>query len=227
MKRFEKEDDIRKFVCEMHRYEMEQLPAKETLEKNYRLSETFFAKMRRLVERMTRRERRKRREQYVAAAAVIALLLFGMANPSVVAQTFAGIWEWFTDHVEIHFKEEDTGLTMVPEYTLSYVPEGVALVNEMYGEHGGLLEYSGEDTLLVFDYMPSDGISNVNNENVRYSTLEWDDGTVLYCFESEGDADNLVMWLSEDDKIVFQISSNLSMDEILKIYESVQKKIVK
>ena len=67
----------------------------------------------------------------------------------------------------------------------------------------------------------------MNNENVRYSTLEWDDGTVLYCFESEGDADNLVMWLSEDDKIVFQISSNLSMDEILKIYEGVQKKIVK
>ena len=134
MKRFEKEDDIRKFVCEMHRYEMEQLPAKETLEKNYRLSETFFAKMRQLVERMTRREKRKRIEQYVAAAAVIALLLFGMANPSVVAQTFAGIWEWFTDHVEIHFKEEDTGLTMVPEYTLSYVPEGVALVNGRCGD---------------------------------------------------------------------------------------------
>lgn len=227
MKRFEKEDDIQKIVCEMHRYEMEHLPAKEVLEEKYQLSETFFAKMRQLVERMTRRERRKRREQYVAAAAVIALLLFGMANPSVVAQTFAGIWEWFTDHVEIHFKEEDTGLTMVPEYTLSYVPEDMTLVNEMYGELGGLLEYSGEDTLLVFDYMPSDGISNVNNENVQYSSMECDDGTVLYCFESEGDADNLIIWLSEDDKIVFQISSNLSMDEILKIYKGVQEKFEK
>lgn len=44
MKRFEKEDDIQKIVCEMHRYEMEHLPAKEVLEEKYQLSETFLQK---------------------------------------------------------------------------------------------------------------------------------------------------------------------------------------
>lgn len=224
MKRFEKEDDIRKFVCEMHRYEMEQLPAKETLEKNYRLSETFFAKMRQLVERMTRREKRKRIEQYVAAAAVIVLLLFGMANPSVVAQTFAGIWEWFTDHVEIHFKEEDTGLTMVPEYTLSYVPEGYELIHDEYMDTAGVIAYQKEDDLILFDYGLADSSLYLNNEGVKFASFTRD-GTVIYCFESTNEEKaTMLVWLNDNEDIQFCVSGYLPMSEMLEIYDGVCEK---
>ncbi len=217
------EDELKKIICELHQAEMEQLPSKDELQGKYRLSDTFYHKMQRLIRRQKRRKKIRTCAGYVAAAAAVIVLLFSVSHPQYLIEAKNKFMEWFDDHVEFHFKEE-TGLTGMPKYELGYVPKGYELVEDNYLEMGmGLIVYSNGEVNLALEYELSDANANTNNEDVTFSVITGNNGDTIYYFSSEDmGRESTMTWLSEDENISFTIIGVLSKEEMLKMQESVR-----
>lgn len=202
----------------LHELRMQELSDLEKRQPEYTLSEGFYRKLEGLAVQAERREKAWRLRRFIAAAACIALLLFNLARPQSIAEACRAVAEWFDDHVSFQF-QQDIGEVYVPEYEMSYLPEGYEVVESGYGNGIGFAVCNGN---LHFVYMVSDGQSNVNNEGVVYYELTTEDGTVLYCFESvEEGVLSSITWFSEDKTILFGLDGDLPMEELLKIQEGI------
>lgn len=217
------EDELKELVCRMHEMEVDSLPKKDWLQEEYKLSETFFAKMKRLTKSV---ERKNDYRQLSKIAAIILLIIGGLwaiSNPEYMAQAGENFMEWFSDHVEFQYKE-DTGLTEIPEYVMEYVPEGYELESYEFYDIAGFYAYSRGENLLTFDYGISDCGISMDSDDMEYVILTTQDGRALYYFKAiEEDDDSIMCWFSKDENIEFTIIGKFSEEELLKMQQSVKE----
>lgn len=207
----------------MHEMEVDSLPEKDWLQEEYKLSETFFAKIKRLIKNV---ERKDDYRQLSKIAAIILLIIGGLwaiSNPEYMVQAGENFMEWFSDHVEFQYKE-DTGLTEISEYVMEYVPEGYELESYEFYDIFGLYAYVKEDDLLTFEFGVSDVDMNVNNEEVEYKTIMSEVMNIIYYFEArENERRSSIIWYSKTGEVVFTITGRFSEEELLKMQQSVKE----
>lgn len=216
------EDNYKKLICAMHEAEIKRLPAKEELQEKYTLSDTFYHRMKRLIAKQNRKKKWKNCANYVAAAAIVIIVLLSISHPQYLVNAKNAFMKWFDNHAEFHFKE-NTGLTEIPRYEMEYVPEGYVLQEDNYIKEGmGLVVYTSETEMLTFDYELSDSNTNMNNEDVTFSIIKGNKGDTIYYFECEDmSRESSMMWLSEDENVLFTIIGVFDTEEMLKMQESV------
>ena len=223
MKKNEYDADLKNLICKIHEQEIAELPPREVLQGKYQLSDVFHQRMKRLSHKVDRKRQWHAAARYVVAAAAVVVLLFSIAHPQYLVEAKDKIMEWYSNHVEIQFKE-DTGRLTIPKYEMEYVPEGYELVEDAYYEAGaGLVVYMNNDLPLYLDYELSDSGVSMNNEGVEFLTIEGNTGDTIYYFQAVEEGRNSTMtWLSEDGNISLTIMGVLNKEEMLKIQENVR-----
>ena len=218
-----KEEDLKKMIRLMQEKELEQLPDQETLQKTYELSDAFYDRMSRLQKRMARKEKFRKQCSVAAAAAAAFILVLFASHPQAVAEAGRSIMSWEKDFAAFHFKEE-SDLTVIPRYTLGYVPDGYELKMDEYYENMGVIFYSdGGVNEWHFAYSVSDADIWADNKDLSFSILKWN-GKQIYYLEAINDTEASHMeWLSDDGNIAFSIHGCLSKEEMLKIIEGIKE----
>ncbi len=188
------------------------------------IEEKYVAEAGAVLERQGRGSKRHRfLVKCAAAAAALAICFMGFYQSGWLAQAAEAFMSWFEDHVTYHFKEQSE-ISNVPCYTLSYLPEGFRWYSdEYYGEMGAVTAYSSErQEKFTFIYGLSGGQLEVPNGERDYKVLYTKDGTELHYFQAgQEELESSLTWFSEDENLLFSIVGRLSQEELLQIQQGV------
>ena len=190
----------------------------------------FEEKIKKLKKTAERKAAWRRFAKGAVAAVLVVLISFSMLL-AFSTETRAAVKIWFTESfgnsTTYWFREtEDKTL---PEYELTWVPEGYEVVMDEGSPHMRCMLYQkGDDTSggFVFDY----SIANDNSKLVVYflegeQEVEKIDvwGTQGDLYLSSGPDDSyLLVWFDEANSVVFTINTFLEPDDILRIANGVR-----
>lgn len=218
------DNELKAIITKMHEIELDSIPSSDELKEKYVLSDIFYRKMDKLTAKVTQKRNIGFFIKYVSVAAAIVILVWGLANPTVVLDAYEAVIHWFEDHTSFQFRQ-DVGEVVVPEYEVAYVPEGYELEQEEYDGFTGTKIYRKEEKLLIIDYGPADGNINLDSEGKTYHIIKGNKNDIIHYFEAKDDNKMSTMtWLSEDEDVVFNIIGYLSKDELLQVQENIRKR---
>ena len=216
------DNEIKNILSQMHEVELQGIPEKEELQKRYTLSELFQKRMSKLTRKVEREEKIRTAARNVAATAAVIVMLFCVMKPEIVASAYQVIIREFSNHINFKFKN-DGNIKNMAEYEAGYLPEGYVLDGD-YSDIG-LMIYRNQKDLLYLQYVNATASINVDNEKRVYKLIKGKDGTEIHYFEAKNNtAYSTIMWLSEDENLVFSVVGRLSREELLKIKENIRQK---
>lgn len=221
-----KEQAVRDLVCQIHEFEIGQIPPAELLREQYKLSDLFFHKIESLMRKQEKKAKRRKRLRGLGAAAAVFLLLLLILQPQYFVEAGDTIIQWFSDHILFQFQEE-AGKHWIPKYEMNYVPEGYSLYESNYYDGmGGLDVYINQDgKYLYFEYGLIDTVLNVDNEEKEYIKLKGRKGEVIYYLKANSDnEESFIIWVNQDKTVKFNISGALSEKGLIAIQEGIQVK---
>lgn len=228
MKRKNDGEQMKEWVQKLHEAELENLPDKESLQQTHKLSDTFYAKMERLLKKHEQKEAWTKFKRYSAAVAAAAAVVCLMLNPQVGAQARDVIVQWQDKLAFFVLGTPNDESVQIPEYVLTYVPEGFEWVAGEYSgpDYGGGALYYSDTKTLDFDYAPVDASIGVNDEYVILHDITLPDGVTRakYLESTNPDYMSSLLWKSGDGNIGFCITADLDYEELMKVYEGVQVK---
>lgn len=219
----EHDTDIRNMVFKMHDLELHLMPSAEELQAKYVLSDEFHKSMEQLIWQMLRKERRRRGIRYASGWAAALLLTSCILNMPVMIGACRNITEWFEEYAMFHFREQSNSDTL-PEYELGYVPEGHLLIQSIYTEHNGYIQYQAGNLSLTFTYGRNSVQYNIDIKHRNHEEIPIGNHNVLYYFTTEEDSESSIIWFSEDEEICFTLTGNLPLEEFLQIQENIFEK---
>ncbi len=228
------EREIRELIGLMFGAELSDMERREEWKKPADFSKGFGERMDRLIRRQRRGYQVKTAVRYALSAAAVFLLIFCLTNPGRVVKAWEALVRWYRypGHTELHMNvpEEERGKA-IPEYELTYVPEGFDTVLDDYNGSEGFVH--------CFRFVPcGDGVSqqsislvySSSDAHVYYQDGETalqgrdEDGSEIFCVR-EGDGYIRLVWYSEKDKAVFQlIGSDSTEEEMLRVKDGIRKK---
>jgi hypothetical protein len=152
--------------------------------------------------------------------AVSSLTLFSVeATRNAIFNTFI---ERFDKYTEIKFRDFSTDDKLSNIYRPAYLPEGFKEIStESYG-NTVMITYSNTAGIEIrFKQRPAGtGTSLIDNENTDYKEVEIN-GNKAYLFEAMTKDDySILLWQSEG--IVFELTSQISIDELVRIGNSIK-----
>lgn len=174
----------------------------------------------------------KRAAKMVATIALIGILSLGMLmliSPKVYAAVVNWVTEWYDTYVMYRFSGEHSESDL-PEYQLSYIPEGyhhdaeVLSTPDDYSRATSMrfMAYSG-DHWLFFQYGPMDSGSamSIELENMFVSEISIN-GNPGQLYSSTTDTQSsCITWINTKNNTYFFIDGFLSDDELIRIAQSV------
>lgn len=188
--------------------------------------------MRRIIRKVGRKEHLINVGKLAAKSLAIILMILGVAFGIMLTQpkVYAAVW----DVVRNVFEDNDSyssniGSSNMDDKTFdnsivpSYIPEGYKLRQAFYGDFTVDLIYENKaDMDIQYGYGIRDGTEiSVNNERVEFSERQID-GITYYIYKAMiSDDYSTVIWSKDDYSFVLE--SQLSIDEIVKIAESVSE----
>ena len=194
----------------------------------YSFSDAFKTNMDLLIKEV------KRHEKVVLfskrfVAALIALLIGLSLWLTVDTDARAVVRNWFKEvfrtTVLYHFTD-DAKITELPNYELSYIPEGFEEIEKSQRGNSKSIVFSNiysEDIIMFEYYLLSENNhlqisydNSLNQEKVMIHNLSGD----YYAADETSQTDTLV-WFDETNQIVFILNSNLEKDVILHIAEGI------
>lgn len=193
-------------------------------------SEAFDKKVSRIIRKVGRKEQLKNVAKLAAKSLTIILMVLGvsfgilMTQPKVYAAVCDVVRTVFEDHDSYSSNASNSnmdGKTFNNNIVPSYIPEGYKLRQAFYGDYNVDLIYENIDNMDIrYGYGDKDGTEiSINNERIEYSEKSLN-GVTYHIYEAAVSDDyNTVIFCN--DKYVFMIDSQLSVDEIVKIAESV------
>lgn len=167
-------------------------------------------------------------KRYALVAVLVLAILAGTILAIPQARTIAIdlIKQWFDDgSVSLYFKGSRSDF-VVPEYEISYIPEGYVLVFEdsIEGEMQVLsYEDSARQRLSIDIFMSGEQFSaNINTEHSTMSYIKLGNGIEAQLFEGESEewSSNLV-WTSDNGRIFYLINGHLPPKELIKIADGI------
>lgn len=171
----------------------------------------------------------KKALQTAASILLCFAVLFGAVMavvPSARAWVVDRVIYWMEDFTRFRFYDEEAqGLSA--NWRPAYIPEGFEEVGADWGESSHLLYLTYENSAggkIVLSALPAEQnfSFNVDNEHSDYHEVEINGQPAsLFVSNTEGYPSYLI-WTSADQSTAFQISANVSTDEILRIAENAQ-----
>lgn len=167
------------------------------------------------------------RKAAITAAAITGVLFIGfLTQPKVYAAVCDVVRTVFEDHDSYSSNASNSnmdGKTFNNSIVPSYIPEGYKLRQAFYGDYNVDLIYENSDNMeMWYSYGTKDGTEiSINNERIEYSE-KIINGVTYYIYEvTIPNGSNSVIWSL--DEYIFMIDSQISVDEIVKIAESVKE----
>ena len=202
---------------------LDTLPAAE--EYTHTFSFAFERKMRRLL----RRERHRVAYRFLSRAACFtaAVALAGATWLAVDVRARADFFSWIKENVDSYVAYRFVGdadkANDADQYSLTWLPEGFALVKQMGDEKFFSQIYANAEDQMI-SFMCSQGTDAMglfiggDSEPVREVMV----GETLADFykATEADSANALIWLSEDGEMIFCISAPLPEETMIQIAES-------
>lgn len=209
-------------VAELHELELSMLPSREELQESCVLSEGFYQRMERLVDRMRRKSRRRERLRYAVAGLTLAVSLGFLFHMQDKIEACRNVMNFYPGHLDFKFEEQLYDMGAVSEYKLGYVPGGYVMTERNRDWSGGYDIYRNNDRQrLVFSYDRSDAAISVDSEDKEYRLLTLEDGTEVHYLKAADGETSSVTWLSADGLMVFGIHGECSEEEFLRMTRSV------
>lgn len=159
----------------------------------------------------------------VAIVIITFAVIFGimMSIPTVRAYVFGKI-EKFADHYE-HTTDAGDVNQVIGECNIAYLPEGFEVV---FDNGKGFVECSdGKSNIaLQYDYVcDSMGIS-INNEDVNERNITIGGHNAFIYERTTEDEQNVIIWYDEGEMVFFVLISDIEVEEMIKVAESVSLK---
>ena len=171
------------------------------------------------------------REVALATAAILALIAIVLsASLSSAVDVRAGDDE-FTNSVLVGYarsgRAKECILEDLPDYELSYIPEGYTLARERKNDEKVICRYgSGRQVSLLFSYVGSCENADTMSYTpcVEYVSVPFKNTRAhLYLDETRYGTSSIV-WTDPDTNILFKISFRCSREELLRLAYSVREK---
>lgn len=219
----EKQEDqkIERLVRCMFKAELSEMENREGAQKPIAFSDAFERGMQRLIRSQRRNYQIKAAVRYVLSAAAVLLLLLCLANPGYIAKAWDVLVKWHSTHLEIDMPDAEW-TEALPEYEMTYIPEGFVLTMKDCDEFGGLMLYENGDNYFRFSYALTGGNYKYDNEHSEISVIEDKEGnTVLFIQYEEGGYS--MLWNSKDG-ILFSLYAFIDEEELLKIKDGIKIK---
>jgi len=209
--------------------EMDALPSNKELNEKFPTSENLDKRIKKLIfEHKIKFKIRyfvKSNRKIAACFMVIivlssATLLSVEATRNVILNTFVN---QFGKYTQIQFHDSSAGGQQMDIFRPAYLPEGYKKVSEELYGNSALLVYSNEsDTEIVFKQRKAEeGTALVDNENTNYTEVDIS-GNTAYLFKAVKDDNyNVLLWKSHD--VVFELTSNVNSDELIRMGKSLEK----
>ena len=187
------------------------------------------ARMTALTSRVQHRERK--RTVFRSVAAIFILLLATVTVwLSADAEARETVLRWVRETFEfgVVYKLESTvePAGVLPKYEITWLPEGLEMVEEEYQNNTYNVTYYNKDTdkTLIFDYeIEKDGYNAfvLTDQSTQYSTITINEVEAEYY---QDDNSRTIMWIDEKDSLLFVITSNLDKETVIRFAEGIRKK---
>ena len=204
---------------------LEQLP--EPSECRHTFSDEFEQKMREL---MSRKKHHHSAWHIVAqrAAAVILAVLLGLGAWLAVDQDArAAVIRWVREVYENSIVYRFFGDAPTEKnffYKLTWVPEGYEITNQVGDDSTQTVVYQKESDVFTFMYLRTteDGLPQLLETIGEGVTVSINGLSGQYYSAANNTTTNNLVWIDEDDRVFFCISSFLPYEDIMHIAEGVQ-----
>lgn len=187
-------------------------------------SETHEASILEIIATAKAIEQRISKKRLIAILVAAALLLFVGCTAFVYRNQIGSFVEHiYEEYVNVELPDggEDPITEIEHAYTLSYVPEGYVLTDEVIKSVMVRYIYENEaGEQIIFDQRPNSGISiGVDYSGENAEVLEYN-GVEIYLRAT--DKKKHFVWSNEDYAIKLVCAKTLSQEEILKIINEIQ-----
>ncbi len=159
----------------------------------------------------------------IIAAVVAALVLavsIPMAHPDIRACFADKIVSFFDDYLRIDF-DKDVNSFQLDEYTLGYMPKGYVLSETIPSKSSNRYFFTKDDLYITVIYSTSAlSYHNLDSEIYDITKIDLPKYTAYSCVPLDNSMHKIV--LVGNENITIQITSNESMDELIKISKSIK-----
>jgi len=191
-------------------------------------SELFLTKTARLI------RHEKRRQHWItaskrAAAVLLALLIGAGAWLTFDVEARASVLQWFREVYEnsvvYRFTEPSPPSSSLPQYELSWLPEGFERKDG--SNHPTLTShayFNSDGDVIVFSYglLSSNSYLQINDTELSlHEQISFNNITADFYHPTESTIGNALVWIDETQNIYFSIVSTLKKDIILHIAENI------
>lgn len=218
----QEEQKVERFVRLMFEAELYSMKCEENRQKPVVFSESFERRMKKLIDWERRKYQIRTGVRYMLSAAAVMLIILCLTNPGYIAKAWNVLVKWHKTHLEVDVPDTEW-MGAVPEYELSYVPEGFELVMEDCDEiFGGDFWYKKEERDLFFSYSFSGGNHQYDNEHSEISMIQDKEGNdvLLVKFEDGGYS---MLWQAKEG-LTFSLDADVTEEELFKIKDGIQVK---
>ena len=218
------ENEMKAIVTKMHEAEQNSIPQNEELKKHYMLSDIFYQKMKRMIIKVERRQKIRSAVKYTVATAAMIVILCLVTQPQIITRASEEIIMKLEHSINIRFRR-DVNIKELPVFELGYVPEGYILQNSYHNRNNVLITYRKGKETFTFFYYSANSVSSIDDEDRIYRIITLNDGTEIHYFKSEiATKGNSMMWLSQDDNVVFGVHGPFTEYELLEIQKNIREK---
>lgn len=216
-------------VSEAFLNEMESLPSKEELDQLYIPSDGLSRRMKKIVNQNRMKQKIHTYVKIIRKIAAVAVILFTVSSFTLlsVEATRNAIFKLIIKHhdkyTEIRFDETDVGRSKDALYYPTYLPQDFTETETVtYGNTVMLTFANGEGLEILLKQSPAaTGTTFIDNENTEYKEVDIN-GNIAYLFEGHSKDDyNVLLW--QADGVVFELTSRISSDELIRIGCSLSK----
>ena len=209
-------------VREAFEREMSELGSEEADETD-KPSPELEKRVKRLIDKSYMKSKMRRYMKLAGKIAVCICITFTIISLSVRATRnaiFNAIIELQEKYTRVDFGESET---VTGIYRPTYLPEGFSETSTVKFGNTVMIKYSkADDAEIVLSQRPAEsGTSLVDNENTDYMEVEVS-GVTAYLF-SGSSANDISTLIWQANGTVFELTSTISIDELIKIGKSLKK----
>ena len=163
----------------------------------------------------------------VAACLLLVATLSLAALCLVNSEVRAKIYRWFTRLYESHAEYEFSGgqfETSLPTYTLTHVPEGYELIDQITLETGQITTYqnaTGDFLFFRYWYMQYGSRLTLKTEGAEISEVKVGSCPGQFYLMLDAETSNALVWQDEDAGIVYDLDGFFTEEEMLYLAERV------
>lgn len=156
------------------------------------------------------------------AACILICLSVGfaalMAIPTVRASVWDSVVNFYEKYIKFDFNVTSVGEETIGEYTLGYVPDGFVRTDAMVESMRNKYRYENQESYFCIIYYAKNREINYDDENGKVHIVDIN-GVDGYLIEYLGGRCSLT-W--QNNKAVFTMDGDLSVDEMIKIAEKIK-----